>query len=221
MKSIMFLSLCFLVLNGCEIDNYMEPELTLTGKIVDAQSGMLVESGGSNGGTIVKFYQGGSAQALLFKTKPDGTFMNSRMFSGDYRYVAEGPFEIIRDTPTIHINGNVDIEIKVTPNIRLSSSISGTSGNEAVINVNYHKVSADAMTKLGIVWSDVTAPNIFTFIGGNIVTRDVQGMDLTDGDENFTISGLKTGRKYYIRAFAVTNSPGNYYNYSTQIELQK
>lgn len=221
MKSIMLLSLCFIILNGCEIDNYVEPDLTLTGRIVDAQNGNLVESGGSNGGTIVKFYQGSSAQALLFKTKPDGTFTNSRMFAGNYRYVAEGPFAIIRDTPSVHISGNMDIEIKVTPNVRLSSSVTGNTGSGAVVNVTYQRVSPDDMTKLGIVWSDVTDPNIFTFIGGNIITKDVQGMNLTDGDEDFTIPDLKAGKKYFIRAFAVTNSPGNYYNYSTQIELQK
>jgi hypothetical protein len=35
------------------------------------------------------------------------------------------------------------------------------------------------------------------------------------------MTGLKANTKYYVRATATTNSPGNYYNYSTQIEVQE
>lgn len=222
MKNILFFLMTLLVLSSCEIDNYDEPNLTVSGKIIDAQTNALVESGGSNGGTIIKFYQNNSAQALLFKTMPDGTFTNSRVFAGNYKYVAEGPFQVMTDTPSIVIKSNTEIEIKVTPNVRLTASVVSKSGTEAVINVNYEKVTASQkLTKLGLVWSNVTQPNIFTFTGGNIITKDVQSLNLTSGDQEFTMTGLKANTKYYVRATATTNSPGNYYNYSTQIEVQE
>jgi hypothetical protein len=222
MKNILFFLLALLVLSGCEIDNYDEPNLTISGRIIDAQTSALVESGGSNGGTIVKFYQDNSAQALLFKTMPDGTFINSRVFAGNYKYVAEGPFQVMTDTPSIVVKANTEIEIKVTPHVRLTASVVSKSGTEAVIKVTYDKVSANQnMTKLGIVWSNVTEPNVFTFTGGNIITKDVQSMNLTSGDQEFTITDLKANTKYYVRATAATNAPGNNYNYSTQIEVQE
>ena len=65
MKNILFFLLTLLVLSSCEIDNYDEPNLTVSGRIIDAQTNALVESGGSNAGTLVKFYQDNSAQANL------------------------------------------------------------------------------------------------------------------------------------------------------------
>ncbi len=221
MKNILFFLLTLLILSGCKVDNYNEPNLTVSGRIIDSQTNALVESGGSNGGTIVKFYQGNSTQALLFKTMSDGTFTNSRVFAGNYRYVAEGPFQIMTDTLSIAVTANAQIDIKVVPNVRLTTSVVSKSGTEAVIKVTYEKVPvSQTLTKLGLVWSNVIEPNIFTFTGGNIITKDVQSMNLTSGDQEFTITGLKAGTKYFVRATSATNAPGNYYNYSTQIEVQ-
>lgn len=100
-------------------------------------------------------------------------------------------------------------------------SVQAQTVTGTVIKVTYEKVPASqTMTKLGLVWSNVTEPNIFTFTGGNIISKDVQSMD-PSGDMEFTIAGLKAGTKYYVRATAATNAPGNYYNYSTQIEVQE
>ena len=44
---------------------------------------------------------------------------------------------------------------------------------------------------------------------------------MTSGEEEFTMTGLKANTKYYVRVFAQVTAPGNYYNYSTQIEVQE
>ena len=223
MRNILFFLFTLLVLSSCEIDNYDEPNLTVSGRIVDAQTNALVESGGSNSGTIVKFYQNNSAQALLFKTMPDGTFTNSRVFAGNYRYVAEGPFQVITDTPSIVIKANTEIEIKVTPNVRLIASVVSKSGTTAVIKVTYEKLAVgQALKFLGVAWSTVTNPNKFAFgVDGGYIENNVQSQDLSSGEQQFTITGLKPNTKYYVRASAQVIAPGNYYNYSTQIEVQE
>ena len=102
------------------------------------------------------------------------------------------------------------------------NSVQAQNVTDAVIKVTYEKVPvSQTMTNLGLVWSNVTEPNIFSFTGGNIITKDVQSLNLTSGDQEFTITGLKGNTKYYVRANAATNAPGNYYNYSTQIEVQE
>src|SRR5690606_41646961 len=85
MKSTLLLSLTLIISGGCEIDNYEAPELTLTGKVIDYETKELVESGGINSGTIIKLYEGNSQQPLLYKTFPEGTFVNSKVFEGIYR----------------------------------------------------------------------------------------------------------------------------------------
>ena len=69
--------------------------------------------------------------------------------------------------------------------------------------------------------ASVSSVQAQTVSGGNIITKDVQSLNLTSGDQEFTMTGLKANTKYYVRATATTNSPGNYYNYSTQIEVQE
>lgn len=220
MKNILTLFVFIVAFQACKVDNYEEANLTISGKIVDAESGTLIESGGSNGGTIVKFYQGNSSQALLFKTKPDGTFTHSKVFPGSYRYVAEGPFGIMTDTPVISIQKNTDIQISVLPNVRLSASIVSKSETEAVIKVSYTKVQmAQTITKIGAVWSTVTQPNIFTFAGGDIFTENVASGSNSSGEKLITLKNLKD-KVYFLRAFAATDAAGNYYNYSSQIEVK-
>ena len=222
MRTIFFLLLTVVFLYGCEVDNFPAPNLTLSGKITDSQTNQLVESGGTNAGSIVKLFQDNSLQPLIFTTYPDGTFINSRVFAGHYTYTAEGPFTLVStNAAAIDMRDNTAIEIKVVPNVRLSASVVSRSGSSAVIKVAYEKVPADQrLQQLAVVWSTALNPNLFTFSGGNVVTKDVSSLDLAAGEQEFTIDGLQPGTVYYIRAAARTNAPGNYYNYSSQLPLQ-
>lgn len=222
MKNILFLLSAVLLFTRCKVDNYAAPDLTITGTIIDSETNTPIESGGSNGGSIVKFYQNNSPQALLFKTLPNGSYTNSRVFAGNYRYVAEGPFQIATDTPSVVLKTNMTIDIKTIPNVRLKATVISQTDTSAVIKVEYQKMlPAQTLVNLGVVWSNVSNPNVFTFSGGDISSQNVQSLGLISGEKEFTITKLKSNILYYIRASAMTNAPGNYYNYSTQIELQK
>jgi hypothetical protein len=135
---------------------------------------------------------------------------------------AEGPFKMVTNHPTtLEIRNNAEIEIKVVPNVRLKASLLSKSDTTAVVKVSYEKVAVDQkLTQLALVWSTVTNPNLFTFSGGDVITKDVQSLNLVSGEEEFTINGLKPNTVYYIRGGASTNASGNYYNYSTQFELK-
>jgi hypothetical protein len=206
---------------SCSIDNYEAPQLTLEGKIVDSQTGELVESGGVNAGTVIKLYEDNSTQPLIFNTMPEGTFTNSKVFGGNYNYIAEGPFKMAADGPqNLVINKSMDIEIPVIPNVRVDVELVDATGSTATVNLQYEKVAADQpLVHLAVIWSEYRNPNNFTFSKGDINLKEVESMDLTSGTMSFTIEGLKPGTKYYIRGSARTDNPGNYYNYSSQIEL--
>lgn len=222
MKSTLFLLLITLSFVSCEVDNYDAPYLTLSGKIVDSQTGELVESGGVNAGTVLKLYEGSSNQPLLFNTLPDGTFTNSKVFAGNYSYLVEGPFVMAKEgLQSLAIEKNEEVEIKVIPNVKLALNLEESSGNTAKVSLKFDKIATDQqLVHLAVVWSKFKNPNNFTFPGGSIIQEDVEALDLTSGEKEFIIEDLEPNTKYYIRGSARTANPGNYYNYSTQIELQ-
>lgn len=217
-NSILFLIVLF---TGCEIDNYDAPQLTLSGKILDAQTNELVESGGINSGTVVKLYEDNSDQPIILNTLPDGTFTNSKIFAGNYSYIAEGPFTIIEGPENIVIDKDSEVEIKVIPNVRLNITLVELIGTTAKVSLKYEKVATEQeLVHLGVIWSKFANPNIYTFAGGSIILEDVSSSNLSSGEKTFIIENLESNTEYYIRGTAVTDNPGNFYNYSTQLELQ-
>lgn len=217
MKNLLYL--VFLVtITGCSIDNYDMPSATVKGKIVDAETNELVASGGTNGGTIVRFYENNSTQPLLYRTLPDGNFVNEAVFPGNYSYTAEGPFRPV-DPQSVTVGGTTEIEIPVVPYLRLKATVLSVSANTAEVKVEYHKLKdEDVFTGLGLVYSTYPNPNTFTSVGGAVMIEDVSGQDLTSGEKIFTIPDLMPGKKYYFRAAGLVVNPGNYYNYSSQVD---
>lgn len=221
MKPIYFLWI-ILLLASCSVDNFDAPDVTVKGKIIDAETNELVESGGVNGGSVVKFYQDNSTQPLIYNTFPDGTFINNRVFAGNYTYVAEGAFKLAAAGPqNITVDKDVSIEIKVVPNVRLKIVVTKLGTTSAKVQVSFQKLALDQkLVQVAVMWSNYPQPNNFTFPGGAILQQDVSALNLTAGEREFTIENLKPNTHYYIRASSRTNNPGNYYNYSTQFELQ-
>lgn len=223
MKPILYLSIIVMVsLASCDIDNYESPQVTLTGKIVDAQTNELVESSGINDGTVIKIYEGNSAQPLILNTMPDGTFINSKFFAGDYSYIAEGPFTMAEEgLQNLAVKENSEIDIKVVPNIRMDISLEEMGGNDVKVTLTYEKLAEEQnLVNLALVWSEYKNPNVYTFSGGSILQEDVSGLNLTSGEQSFVIENLKPNTTYYIRGGGNTSNAGNYYNYSTQLEFQ-
>ena len=222
MKRILYILITALSLTGCSIDNYEAPSLTLSGKILDAENNLLVESGGVNAGTLVKLYENNSTQPLLNNTFPEGNFVNRNVFPGTYSYTAEGPFRLSTpDLQNVVIKENTEIEIKVIPYVRLKASLIEVSGTTAQIKVEYQKVNdADLLLNLAVIHSTYPNPNTFSSAGGAASIENVEAEDLTSGEKIFTISDLKPGTTYYVRAGGNVSNPGNYFNYSSQIEIK-
>ncbi|GAA4301580.1 DUF3823 domain-containing protein [Compostibacter hankyongensis] len=221
MKAKLFYLFMLSSLAGCTIDNYEMPHLTLSGKILDAQTNELIPSSGANAGALVKLYEGNSTQPLLYTVKPDGTFQNSRVFPATYKIVAEGAFDRVEDTITETISKDMQLDIKVTPHVRLQLTLAGITDTTAEIKMHYKKINADQeIVKLGVVWSTFAYPNATVFPEGDIILEDAAPALPAEGDRTYTVSGLKAGATYYIRALALTNNAGGYYNYSTQLEAE-
>lgn len=210
-----------LLLSSCDIDNFEDPQLTLRGRIVDSQTDKLVESGGINAGTVVRLYEGNSTQPLVYNTLPDGTFFNSRVFPGAYTYTAQGPFKLVHADPqSLRIDQDAELEIKVVPHVRLTQPEVQVNGTTLTVKLKYEKVTQQKLMQLALMWSKFPHPNISTSGPGTIRLETVETENLTTGERVYTITGLAPKTKYYIRTGARTANPGNYYNYSSQVELQ-
>src|SRR5699024_1885851 len=109
----------------------------------------------------------------------------------------------------------------VIPNVRLTVSFSGISDNTAKVEIGYDKIDSDGkLLKIGVVWSTYPYPNVTVFPEGNIIIQNVSTMELDKGKRMYEVTQLKSGATYYLRAFALTNNAGAYYNYSKQITLE-
>ena len=221
MKNIFYFFLVIIFSASCKIDNYAPPNAMLSGKLIDNETNEAVENGGVNGGAVIQIYEDNSTQPILINSYPDGRFVNSALFSGNYKIVAVGAFKMVGDTIRTAISQSTQVDIKVLPNIRLKATLHSSDGTSATIRVAYSKVhDAETLRELAVVWSTIDNPNLSTSFKGGQQTVNITPQDPTTGEMSFTITGLTAGVKYYIRAAGRTNNPGNYYNYSTTIKTQ-
>jgi hypothetical protein len=218
MKNIFYLFLMVMLVASCELDNFSAPDVTLSGKVVDNVTNDMIENGGLNSGTVIMMYEGNSKSAIYSSSFPDGHFVNSRLFAGNYKLVMTGPFKMMQDTVSVTLPMSGDLIVKVLPNVRLKATLVSSAGTTATVKVDYEKViSTQVLNKLGVVWSTITNPNVETFFGGGSKIDVVTSQNLTQGSNTYTITGLTAGTKYYIRAVGVSNAAGSYANYSTTV----
>jgi len=221
MKKLFYIYCLTSSLIGCKVDNYEGPNAAIKGSIIDNETGELVASGGSVSGTVVRFYQNNATQPLNFTTHPDGTFQNKASFTGSYTFTAEGPFALVNTTPqSIDVKPLTEVDIPVIPHIRLTIEKVASGGTSATYKVIFQKLNDDQdMVEIGLSWATYKNPNRIVYAGGNNQVENIAGQDLISGTREYDLTGLKTGSTYYLRAFASTDNPGRYYNYSQQVEL--
>jgi len=102
---------------GCVGDNYAQPDASLYGKVIDIETGELIQQDlGSDGSQIEMIEQGfetTSSRYLNFKT--DGTFCEKNMFKGQYLLkFGRTNFVPIEET-IVDVNGNTEFNITTKP----------------------------------------------------------------------------------------------------------
>ncbi len=120
----LILLLVTLSFSNCEIDNYEIPGASIEGKIIDNNGRMLQTEQGS-GNMKIKMeelsWAGDDSTIAVIPTylsvKQDGSFNNSKIFSGKYRITPiEGPFYPYNEEGEIvNIEGYASINFEITP----------------------------------------------------------------------------------------------------------
>jgi hypothetical protein len=221
MKNLYYLIAISLLTTGCDkLDNYDPPSAKLSGRVIDSENNELIENGAANNGTKIQLFEGNSVQPITTNSFPEGNFVNATLFPGFYKLVAIGAFKLAGDTIRLNIGENTTADIKVIPNLRLKAVIQSSDATSATVKVTYQKVAtSQILSQLAVVWSTINNPNMSMVFEGGLKAESVASQNLTSGEKIFTLTELKPGVKYYIRAAGATNNAGNYFNYSTTIKM--
>ena len=224
-KIIALFCLVFLVTACFDIDNYVGPEETFTGEITDLNTGKPLQT--SNYDCMIKLEEiswSDKPEPLKFTSRPDGTFMNTKVFKG--RYVVtpvDGPFfPIVGDT--IDISGVTTHNFVVVPFLNVSIVNFQQTGTSVTVDFkissskNAYKVT-DAQVFVATTSFVSDGTSILEYkqsVNLNPVTNTV----VYATTYSKTINNLKSGRTYYIRVGARSNDPvSKKYNYSEYREV--
>ena len=109
-----------LILHSCELDNYDGPDATLSGRIIDKETGELVEQDIIRG-TQIEFIEHGYDNPLTqyMVIKNDGTYANKMMFANDYTIQIRSANFPATEPVEITIKGNTTYDFEVIPYLRI------------------------------------------------------------------------------------------------------
>lgn len=225
---LIFLVLCGGFLAGCtELDNYEEPEWgTIYGKLIDSVTGepMLTEQ--PNGFRIRYIEQDYEfdVSPQNFHGKADGTFERSDIVPAAYKvFPIEGPFIPVSDSATVVVppNGRAEVNFTVTPylNVNASAVVSGTA-----IEVTYTISRPQFTSKIQerkTLCSDIPTVSHANGVFIKHVTTNLSGVSdnvILSTTYKDVITGLQSGKTYWVRAAARVNASGRF-NYSPVFEV--
>jgi len=128
-------SLSIASFSSCEIDDYVLPQETLRGSVVDAATGELVLTDQGSEGTRVRLRELSWTETEVpdnfdFFCMKEGIFQNTKVFKGHYNVRIDGPFipllrvstsgdTLADETKYIDINGVTEVEFQVQPFLKL------------------------------------------------------------------------------------------------------
>ncbi|MEN6456395.1 MAG: DUF3823 domain-containing protein [Prolixibacteraceae bacterium] len=216
-----FISLILLMfVASCEVDNYDLPEETLTGKLTDAENNSFITE--QPNGFKIRIIENGSPLPRDFWGKPDGTFMNSKIFKGRYKIIPiDGAFFPV-DTVETEISGVTTVNFEIIPFLTIEASIVQNGSN---LKATYTIKKAPGAGKIQSARLLVNKwnPNVGMNYSDKNVVRNLSGVpDATIGQTEYTdeITGyLEKGVTYYARvADLATNALGRY-NFSEVKEI--
>lgn len=216
----LFLSviICLILFNSCELDNYDSPNASLSGNIIDAETGELVQSDILEG-TMIKIVEHGydPVSPQYLRVKNDGTYANTLLFANTYTVQPDVRNFIQIEEQEVKIGENTKLDFHVVPYIRVKNVSLSQEGNNITATFQLEQTTSDAVKKIGLYVSDQP------IVGQPARIADVE-KDISkqvEDNEVFKLvintarsSNLKSGESYYFRIGAVSSFTGARFNYA-------
>jgi hypothetical protein len=219
-KIITMICLIYLSISCTKFDNYDEPGETLMGQIIDKNTGKPLQTSAYD--CMIKLEETSwseTPEPLRFTSKPDGTFLNTKVFRGTYTVTpVDGPFFPI-EGKSVEIKGTTTLNFEVVPYLNVSIVNFTQSGTSATVEF---KISSSTNTYKVTDAQVFVATTPFVSDGTSIIEYK-KSFDFTStanaavytGTRTARIDNLKSKRTYYIRVGARVDDPiSKRYNYS-------
>jgi hypothetical protein len=223
LRTILFLTVITTGIFACsKVDNYDPPNGGIRGKLKDKITGENLESQQPNGFTVQLFETGGSKNVpILIPGKPDGTFENSFIFQNEYRVVpTQGAFFPV-DTLKIQVGASTETNFEVMPFLALTNvSVTPSSGK---ITANYKIARSQVGDKIAERQTLVsTIPTVNNIVFDFRTVTGLSGLpdaDILSSSYKDEITGLISGKTYYVRIATRTDNALRKYNYSKVFQV--
>ena len=213
-----------------KIDNYPGPNASFQGNIISSAGGNLLTSGGS---TQIWMQQIGWTAPQTIPSKFDGTFEDTRLFSGRYRVLPTGgAFWPIYDTITVNLGKGTRHDFTVTPYLVIKNFKATLSGTTLTLTYDI-----DAPVVAGLPTIKDTQPYVNTtrLVGTGASIRDFSDVNAVTINKNFidmstaeksrtlTVPNLIPGRTFFVRVGVRLADSYNSSNFSeiVQVDIPK
>lgn len=211
-----FTGICLSFLS-CGKDNYAAPNATIQGKITNAVTNASFQTEQPNGVKIrlIEESYGTNVTPIDFWCSSDGSFANTAVFADKYKVIPiEGAF-FPADTTEVTINGMVTVNFKVTPFLTITATATPSTGSvTTTYTISRTQVGGKIMACKTLVSS---VPSVSIAINEFNVTHDLSGstdQSILGSQYTDNITGLTSGKTYYVRVAAIATNDNNKYNYS-------
>jgi hypothetical protein len=223
--------ICLMAIASCDLDNYDEPDARFYGKIIDETTGenFIMSSQGLQVRMWEISYKDNPSPRNI-NVKDDATFNNNKLFPGAYQtLVTNGAFWPVRDTVTIRLESGKAIEQNFTVTPYLKVNIVDYKLEGTTLNIR-GKISAPITDGLPRVLDIRPFVAITKYVGSANITAysDPFRIDINKNfneipsDQIFSMSvtGLLSGRTFYIRLGARVDDSFKANNFSEIIEIK-
>ncbi len=217
------------IAGGCnKIDDYPEPEETLTGKIIDVETGDPIFTEQPDGTRIKLLQKDWNDNPLpqYFWVKPDGTFRNTKIFKGQYEVVpVDGPFVPLTETQTIDLNGESDLTFRVLPFLRVKLGEVSVNGTTVLVSYKIERPAGAGTFK--ILDAKIFVSTTSQATNASFDNKLTQTNDLQNTDDSQILATTYTAsvtlpekRSFYIRVGARSeDNVSRRYNYTQAVKV--
>jgi hypothetical protein len=216
--------LCF---NSCELDNYEGPTGSISGALIDSETGELVQ-GDIISGTQIEYmeldYDTVNPPIQRLVVKVDGTYRNDMMFQGRYTILplTRGNFVPQTDTLTIDIGGATIQNFEVLPYIRIKDASITIDGTKITATFKLEQTVEDKIKYIGLFGHSSPAVGEPLQFGKKRKTLN----KVADPDTEYELvmdvrsdKDFEKGKAYFFRIGALISAGEAEYNYAPAVRL--
>jgi hypothetical protein len=214
--------LCF---NSCELDNYPGPTGSLSGALIDSETGEMVQGdiiSGTQIELIEQGYENPPIQRLIVQV--DGSYRNDMLFEGMYTLLplTRGNFVPQTDTIPLEIGSGTIHNFEVLPYIRIKDANITIDGTKITATFKLEQTVENKVKSMGLWGHSSAAVGEPLQFGKKTKTLNT----VVDPEEEYelvldvrTDKDFVKGEAYYFRIGAIIDADEAEYNYAPAVRL--